>query len=101
MSEDEQLTLWLGSFRYYCGRMSYAVGDFTELLIREWPKLPIRVKHLIERDLEEEFLRDDASREMQLMQNTDRQWFHPLGQYCDRQRWDQVRRLWRTEPEAP
>ena len=101
MSEDEQLTLWLGSFRYYCGRMSYAVGDFTELLIREWPKLPIRVRHLIERDLEEEFLRDDTSREMQLMQNTDRQWFHPLGQYCDRQRWDQVRRLWRTEPEAP
>jgi len=96
MSEDELLTLWLGSFRYYCGRMSYAVGDFTDILIREWPKLPARVKHLIERDLEEEFRRDDASREMEQMKSTDREWFHPLGQSCDRQKWEEVRLLWKS-----
>lgn len=32
MTPDKTTTLWLGAFRYYCGRMTYAVSDFCEML---------------------------------------------------------------------
>jgi hypothetical protein len=92
--DDDKITLWLGAFRYYCGRMTYAVGDFADILIREWSNLPSRVRYLIERDLEEEFRRDDASRELKNMKDSDRVWNHPLGHDCDRAQWERVRKLW-------
>lgn len=66
MSDDEQLTLWIGSTRYHLGRMTYAVHDFCDLLIRQWGGLPQRVQWLIKRDVSEAFDRDDEAREENL-----------------------------------
>lgn len=33
MVEYDQATLWIGAFRYYCGRKTYAVQEFCNLLI--------------------------------------------------------------------
>lgn len=87
MDEYKTTTLWLAAFRYYCGRMTYAVSDFCDLLISMWPTLPEKTKALIRRDLEEEFQRDDEARERGAE-------FRPLGHDCDRQKWEQVRSLW-------
>jgi hypothetical protein len=87
MTEDQQTTLWLGSFRYYVGRMSYAVSDFCSLLIANWETLPERTRNLIKRDLEEAFKRDDEARE-------DGREYLPLGHDCDRAQWMRVRALW-------
>lgn len=87
MTEEQQLTLWLGAFRYYCGRTSYAVSDFCGLLIWQWPTLPKRARDLIQRDLEEEFERDDRAR-------AEGREYKPLGLDCDREQWECVRSLW-------
>lgn len=87
MNDYQTTTLWLGAFRYYCGRMTYAVSDFCDLLIANWPMLPEATKKLIQRDLEEEFGRDDEARE----RHSD---YLPLGNACDRMKWEQVRALW-------
>lgn len=89
-TDAEMTTLWLGSFRYYLGRMTYAVGDFCDLLIKEWPSLPDRTKNLIQRDLTEAFTRDDEQR-------ADGKEYLPLGHDCDRQQWERVRKLWDTQ----
>lgn len=91
MTNDEQLTLWVGAFRYYLGRMTYAVGEFCWLLINQWPELPEMVRILIQRDLEEAFERDDK-----LRQNGP---YTPLGADCDRAEWEKVRSLWRENNE--
>lgn len=44
MSSNEMTTLWLGSFRYYLGRQTYAVDDFCNLLISNWSTLPDQCK---------------------------------------------------------
>lgn len=90
MTDDQMTTLWLGAFRYYCGRMTYAVSDFTDLLIRVWPSLPEYTRKLIQRDLEEEFQRDNHARAEKCQ-------YKPLGQDCDRAQWEQVRALWRSD----
>ena len=87
MSEYESTTLWLGAFRYYCGRMTYAVSDFCDLLIKTWPAMPEKTKALIMRDLTEAFASDDEARE------EGREW-KPLGNDCDRRQWERVRKLW-------
>lgn len=87
MSEYQTTTLWLGAFRYYVGRMTYAVSDFCDLLIAAWPTLPERTRSLIQRDLDEEFKRDDEVRGTGAM-------CMPLGHDCDRQQWERVRALW-------
>lgn len=87
--EYAMTTLWLGAFRYYCGRMTYAVSDFCSQLIGQWPALPEKTKVLIQRDLEAEFKRDDEAR-------ADGQQWRPLGNDCDRQQWERVRQLWAT-----
>ena len=87
MSEEQILTLWLGAFRYYCGRKSYAVGSFCDLLIAQWPELPERTRALIRRDLEEEFERDERAR-------AEGRQYLPLGWDCDRDAWQRVRDLW-------
>lgn len=89
MTDDQTTTLWLGAFRYYVGRMTYAVGDFCGLLIATWPTLPERTRTLIQRDLDEEFQRDDEARDVESM-------CKPLGANCDRQQWERVRALWMT-----
>lgn len=84
MTDDQKLTLWLGAFRYYCGRMSYAVSDFCALLIQEWPNIPKDAQDLIRRDLDEEIVRDNRARK----QGSN---YYPLGQDCDRAEWLRVR----------
>ena len=87
LNEEQILTLWLGAFRYYCGRKSYAVSSFCDLLIAQWPSLPERTRELIRRDLEEEFERDERAR-------AEGRQFLPLGLDCDRDAWRRVRDLW-------
>jgi hypothetical protein len=86
MTNEEKLTLWLGAYRYYCGRMTYAVGDFCDLLRKEWDNLPEYTKNLIKVELEETFARDDKIRP--------HDHYAPLGADCDRKEWEKVRALW-------
>jgi len=88
MSDTEKLTLWLGAFRYYCGRMTYAVSDFCDLLRKEWPSLPEHTRGLIRAELEEAFARDDKHRPYDH--------YAPLGADCDRKEWEKVRAIWET-----
>jgi hypothetical protein len=84
MTEDQETTLWIGAFRYYLGRMSYAVGNFCDLLMAHWPALNGRVKALIQRELDEAFKQDDEMR-------YDGKEYLPLGHDCDRAQWERVR----------
>lgn len=84
MNPHEEQTLWIGAFRYYLGRRSYAVTDFCELLIREWEELPESTRGLIHRELDETFQMDD---ETPLE-------FPRLGDACDRAAWQKVKNLW-------
>lgn len=87
MNESKITTLWIGALRYYMGRMSYAVVDFCDLLIEEWPNLPKSTRALIKRDLMEEIKRDDEYR-------ADGRDCKSLGMDCDRAAWDRVAALW-------
>ena len=91
MTDEDKFTLWVGSFRYYCGRMTYAVVDFCELLCREWPNLPESIQNLIHSELEERFDSDDRIRPYDE--------YAPLGMYCDRKAWEKVRALWTSSNE--
>jgi hypothetical protein len=93
MTDNQISALLIGAFRYYCGRMSYAVSSFCELLIQEWPKLPDHTKSIIKQDLLEEFDRDDRARE-------NGSEYKPLGHDCDRQPWENVRGLCFNEKET-
>jgi len=88
MTENDQITLWLGAYHYYCGRMTYAVTDFTDLLIAEWPQFPSDLQDYIRKDLERTFVSDDYSRKLAATP------YHPLGMDCDRRQWEKVRALW-------
>ncbi len=86
MKNSQKECLWLGAFRYYLGRMTIAVSEFTELLIQEWPNLPEKTKYLIKSELEDAFKDDDLDR----LQNND---YKRLGHDCDRREWQKVRNL--------
>lgn len=87
MSVDHELTLWVGATRYYLGRQTYAVEDFCNLLIGEWPSLSSHTKQILMRDINEEFRRDDDARANGAEHK-------PLGHDCDRKSWARVRNLW-------
>ena len=87
MTTEDEVTLWVGAFRYYCGRRTYAVGNFCDLLIAEWRGLSDRARWIIQRDLEGEFKRDEECRG----KTGD---YKPLGDDCDREQWERVRKLW-------
>lgn len=90
MTDDQQLTLWVGACRYYMGRRTYAVSDFCEMLRHQWASLPRHVRMLIARDVDDAFRADDKWREIS---DTTR----ALGHDCDRAAWEKVRELWREE----
>jgi hypothetical protein len=94
MNDYQQTTLWLGALRYYVGRRTGAVSDFTSALIQEWHNLPTETQDFIKCDLEREFDKDDRTRE-NFSYNGARMW--ALGDDCDRVCWEQVRRLWTDE----
>jgi len=89
MDSRDELTLWVGATRYYMGRMTYAVANYCNLLLGSWNELSENTKTIIQRDIEEEFQRDDESRARGDS-------FHPLGHDCDRKAWEHVRKMWRT-----
>ena len=47
MTDHELDCLWVGAFRYYLGRATYAVSDFCDLLVKQKAILPERTKNLI------------------------------------------------------
>jgi hypothetical protein len=92
MNDYQLTTLWLGSLRYYIGRRSAGISDFTSLLIQEWKNLPTDTQNFIKRDLEVAFMQDDHDRD-QFPQIGSKMW--RLGDDCDRFEWDKVRDLWK------
>lgn len=88
LSRDDS-TLWIGAFRYYLGRQTYAVSMFTEMLIARWSELTPTVQNLIRRELEEAIQRDQEEERQSL------QYVRTLGHACDRQHWYAVADLWR------
>lgn len=78
----------IAAHRYCLGRRTYIVGDCCDWLIDIWPSLSVKTKEIIQRDTEEEFIRDDNARA-----NGDN--YKPLGDDCDRADWERVRNLWR------
>ena len=82
------LVVWLGATRYYMGRRSVGVSAFCTELRAAWRFLDDETRALIERDVEEEFARDDSWRTL----HQDKPW--PLGDNCDRTEWETVRNLW-------
>lgn len=73
----------IAAFRYCLGRQSYIVGDCVDWLIDQWASLVPNVRQVIERDLREEFRRDDAARAAGEI-------YKPLGMECDRAGWQKV-----------
>lgn len=84
---NQQTTLWIGALRYYMGRQTYAVSDFCDLLIQNWPELSDKTKVLIKRDLKDKFKRHN-----QAMQ--EKSSYRPLGADTDVAQWQRVRELW-------
>jgi len=89
MHDDEKATLWVGAFRYYLGRQTYAVQSFCELLIKNWNDIPERTRELIKRELGRSFERDDEQR----ISGT-RGLVRELGWDCDRAAWCSVKDLY-------
>ncbi len=85
LSIDDMDMLWIGSFRYYLGRMTISVHSYCDSLIRNWDNVPERAKMVIIRDLAEEIKRDDEDR-------LDEKEYKRLGHDCDSQRWREVMR---------
>lgn len=77
----------VAAFRYCCGRRSYIVADCADWIVDVWYELEPNARAVIQRDLEEEFRRDDDAR-------VRGEEFKPLGMDCDRAAWWRVRELW-------
>lgn len=70
----------VASVRYCLGRSTYIVSDCVEWLLRNWHHIEPNTKFVINRDVEEAFLRND------------------VGMDCDRREWEKVRALWAISP---
>ena len=79
-SKDDLDMLWIGSFRYYLGRMTIATHSFAESLVQHWGDIPERAQVVIKRDLQDAITRDDDCRA-----NGDN--YKPLGHDCDSKMW--------------
>lgn len=84
----------VSAFRYCLGRMTYIVGDCERWLFANWQDFPENVRKLIQREVEEEFRRDDEARARGAAHK-------PLGHDCDRAAWERVRGLWRAAEPTP
>lgn len=73
------------------GSKTISAMSFVQDLARHWDSLPARVRHYIQRRVEEEFVADDAERAAGLTE------FLPLGMDCDRAEWEKLRKRWRAE----
>jgi hypothetical protein len=77
----------IAAVRYCLGRQSYIFGDCCDWIIENWPEWPHHVKRIIQRDIDEEFVRDDMARKVSREHK-------PLGMDMDRAQWERVRELW-------
>lgn len=82
----------VAAFRYSLGRMTYIVSDCADWLIANWPRLPSNAQKIIQRDLDEAFIRDNDARQ-------DGSEYKPLGHDRNRAQWERVRALWVTPNE--
>jgi hypothetical protein len=85
LSIDDLDMLWIGSFRYYLGRMTISTHSYCETLMNHFHTIPKRAQEVIKRDLAEEIKRDDSDRENEREHKT-------LGHDCDSQKWREVMR---------
>ncbi len=89
--------LIIGAQRYYIGRSTIHAACFAEHeLARAWSHLPAGTRSVMQRDIEEEFRRDDEAR-------AEKSSYLPLGWDCDRAAWAKVREHWHGKdvPLAP
>lgn len=89
--------LVIGATRYYLGRMTIAACWFAQYeLARAWDELPAGTRSVIQRDITDEFARDDEAR-------AEGRQFLPLGADCDRTAWEAVRAKFsgQTTPVEP
>jgi hypothetical protein len=76
----------IAAVRYCIGRQSYIVGDCVDWLIEAWPALQESTRKVIQRDIEQAFVKDDHARA------EDMGW-RPLGMDMDRAEWERARSL--------
>ena len=79
----------IAAVRYCLGRMTYITSDCSEWLLAQWPNIKPSARAIIQRDIEDEFKRDDEARESGAE-------YTPLGWDCDRAVWANVRALWQA-----
>jgi len=85
-------TIWIGAFRYYLGRRTYAVSDFCTELRANWNNLSELCHSLIQRELEQAFVEDAEDR-------SNYELVTRLGDDCDKAEWEKLRALWREVNE--
>ena len=88
----DEAAIW--AVRYCLGRRTYVVEDCSRWLCAVWDSLDSDARVIIQRDVEEEFARDDAARA-----NGNAECL-PLGMDMDRASWQRVRDLWQL-PRIP
>jgi len=88
--------LLIAAVRYFTGRMTIATCAFARELAEAWPTIPEHTRQVIQRDLEEEFRRDDEARNA-----GQRKIYLPLGMDCDRKSWEKVREAWKKMGVTP
>jgi hypothetical protein len=87
MNDRQLTTLWLGAFRYYLGRKTYAVSDFCDLLIQEWDNIDTLSRTLIKKELDDAFERDRHRASNGVNFGA----ISALGMDCDRTDWQRVK----------
>jgi hypothetical protein len=90
-----QQTMAHAAVRYCMGRMSYIVPCCANWIIENWENFDKGTRDCIQRDLEEEFARDDEYRNKN--KKDPFALGKPLGMDCDRAQWERVRRLWKNQ----
>ena len=83
LSKDDLELLWIGSFRYFLGRMTISTHSYCDSLMRNWSAIPDRAKFVIGRELFEAIERDDHDRKVC-------EDYNALGHDCDSQKWREV-----------
>lgn len=92
--QDESMIV-IGAFRYYLGRMTISVSGFCDWICMNWENLEEGTRNIVTREIEDAFHRDAGERLKVKETGATQHWF-PLGMDCDKAKWAQVRRLYRT-----
>jgi hypothetical protein len=74
-------------FRYFLGRRTIATSAFAKDLAKIYPLLEGSIKAMIRKELEAAYEQEKRSPE-----------WKPLGDACDREAWDKVRKVYLIDP---